>query len=251
MRVFLAGTDSRENMGWKELEEIRYVLLSFYAIRTGNPKTKERIKRMNKENFLLDSGAFTFMADFQKSKKKQNINIAQYVKEYIEFINEYDIKYFFEMDIDMICGYEKVLEMRKQIEQGTRKRCIPVFHKSRGLKEWERMCQEYDYVAIGSMAEYKGREDVIKALVKIAAKYGAKVHGLGFTNSAHLDSIHFYSVDSTSWLAGGRFGAIHRFDGKKIIAQSFKDKRRKHYKELDYHNLKEWIKFQEYAKTNL
>ena len=42
MRVFLAGTDSRENMGWKELEEIRYVLLSFYTIRTGKEKAEEK-----------------------------------------------------------------------------------------------------------------------------------------------------------------------------------------------------------------
>lgn len=251
MRVFLAGTDSRENMGWKELEEIRYVLLSFYALRTGSSKTKERVRRINKENFLLDSGAFTFMANYKKGQKKQGVNITQFVKEYIEFINEYDIKYFFEMDIDMICGYEKVLEMRKQIEQGTGKRCIPVFHKSRGLAEWRKMCQEYDYVAIGTMSDYKGREDILKSLVRIAAEYGTKVHGLGFTNFNHLDQIHFYSVDSTSWLSGGRFGAFHKFDGKKIVSRSFKDKRAKNYKEIDHYNLKEWMKLQEYAERKL
>ena len=83
------------------------------------------------EDFLLDSGAFTFMN--QKSKK---INFEQYIEQYIEFINKYDIKYFFELDVDVIFGHEKVKEIRKYIEQKTNKKTIPVWHKSRGIEEY-------------------------------------------------------------------------------------------------------------------
>ena len=74
---------------------------------------------------------------------------------------------------------------------------------------------------------------------------------MGFTATKDLYKYHFDSVDSTNWLSGGRFGQLHIFNGKYIESKSFKNKRAKNYKKIDEHNLKEWIKFQKYARYNL
>lgn len=246
MRVFLAATSSRESMG-NELLAIPYILESFYTI--NNEKTLKRVEEHPKEKFLLDSGAFTFMNGY-----KGEINWDKYVEEYADFINKYSIKYFFELDIDVLVGIKEVERLRNKLEKLTQKKCIPVWHKSRGLEYWKKMCKEYNYIAIGGIvikeikpADYK----YFIPLLKIAKENNCKVHGLGFTNTQKLYKYNFFSVDSTNWLSGGRFGQLHIFNGKYIKSQSFKNKRAKDYKEIDSHNLKEWIKFQKYAEKNL
>lgn len=246
MKIFLASTSSRESMG-NVLLDIPYILESFYTIR--NEKTLKRILKYNKENFLLDSGAFTFM-----NNQKGKINFEKYLDDYIAFINKYDIKYFFELDIDVVVGYEKVKEMRKRLERETGKKCIPVWHKTRGLQDFIKICKEYSYIAIGGIVikEISKKEWVnFTKLIEIAHRNNCRIHGLGFTATKDLYKYHFDSVDSTNWLSGGRFGQLHIFNGKYIESKSFKNKRAKNYKKIDEHNLKEWIKFQKYARYNL
>lgn len=201
------------------------------------------------EMFLLDSGAFTFM----NSAKTVNIDLKQYIDKYCNFIVENDIKYFFELDIDSVVGYEKVKEIRKYIEDKTKRRSIPVWHRSRGLDEFIRLTEEYDYIAIGGIVtkEIKKKEyPIFTKLIKIAHKNGCKIHGLGFTNLKGIKKYHFDSVDSTSWKSGGRFAQIYTFnsgDMKHVRNNEYRIK----YKELDRHNYVEWLKFQKWADTHL
>lgn len=192
MKIFMAGTYSHEYVVQEHKND--YILESFYSIKEWQiPYIKEC------KMFLLDSGAFTFM-----NSNKGKIDFNQYLKDYINFINKYDIKYFFELDIDSIVGHEKVKEMRAVLEKGTGKKCIPVWHKSRGLEEWRKLTKEYDYVAIGGIVtkEIKRKEyKYFSPMLSIAKENGCKVHGLGFTNLKALKRYHFYSVDSTSWLS--------------------------------------------------
>lgn len=238
MKVFLAGT----SLGKCVLKEhkIDYILESFYSIKEWQiPYIKEC------KIFLLDSGAFTFL-----NSNKGKVDFNQYLKDYISFINKYDIKYFFELDIDSIVGYEKVKEMRKVLEEGTGKKCIPVWHKSRGLEEWHKLTKEYDYVAIGGnvIKEIKRKEyKYLIPMLNIAKENGCKVHGLGFTNMKALRKYHFYSVDSTSWISGEKFGTLYTFQDGTLKTISYKDRRIRDYMKSRHHNIEEWIKFQKYA----
>ena len=244
MKVFLAATSSREAMG-DELLEIPYLLESFYSLQ--NEKTLKRIIKHNKENFLLDSGAFTFMSGTGKA------DFDEYLTKYIDFINKQDIKYFFELDVDSVVGYDKVKEYRNRLEKETGKKCIPVWHKSRGKDEFLKMCGEYDYVAIGGIVTKEITKDqypFFTWFLNEAHKRGCKVHGLGFTATKELHKYHFDTVDSTNWLSGGRFGQLHTFNGQYIESKSYKNKRAV-YKAIDSHNLKEWVKFQRYAEKKL
>lgn len=240
MKVFLAATSTKAFMEEK-LKCIPYVLESFYSIEDWQLP----LIRDNWEMFLLDSGAFTFM-----NGCKQSVDWKQYVDDYCDFIIKNDIKYFFELDIDVIVGYDNVKRITKYIEQKTQKKPIPVWHKSRGIEEWKRLCAEYDYVAIGGIVTKEIKEQDYKflpELIRIAHKNGCKVHGLGFTSMKWLPHIPFDSVDSTNWQSGGRFGQMHSFDGRRIVSRNFAGKRAI-YKKLDAYNLDEWIKFQKYMR---
>ena len=242
MKVFLAATKAK--LSFPEVFELPYVLESFaYFV----PQQVQQVK--NTKMFLLDSGAFTFM-----SGNGGKVNFDEYLERYIAFINETDIRYFFELDVDSIVGYERVKDYRRTLERKTGRRCIPVWHKSRGLDEYKRMVKEYDYIAIGGIAsgdikrtEYK----YFTPLLNYAHHAGCKVHGLGFTNTELLHKYPFDSVDSTSWISGGRYGQVYRFDGRNMVATTDNTKRAVHHRIIDLHNLREWMKFQKYADVYL
>jgi hypothetical protein len=201
------------------------------------------------KNFLLDSGAFTF---FSAGK---DVDWVQYIRDYADFINRNNIQRFFELDIDALIGYEKVVDYRKMLEDLTGKAVIPVWHKSRGKDNFHQMCEEYKYVSIGGIVskEIKRNEyPVFKYLINEAHKQGCKIHGLGFTNLKGLEEYKFDSVDSTAWVSGNRFGHIYKFNGmtmEKVNKQQ--GQRLKNDKEVAYHNFTEWVKFSEYAERML
>ena len=199
------------------------------------------------DNLLLDSGAFTFM-----NNEKKDINWGNYIDNYIDFINKYDIKHFFELDIDCIVGYEKVKEMRKYIENKTNKKSIPVWHKSRGLDEFINLSQQYNYIAIGGIVTKeitKKEYPYFNKLLKIAKENECKVHGLGFTSLKNLKKYRFYSVDSSSWTYGERLGSIYKFNQNKIIMYNKpNNKRISNSKKIAVNNFCEWVKFANYMK---
>ena len=240
MKIFLAATHSCIPGYRYLLRDAKYVLESFFTVRQWQLGF---IKKW--DSFLLDSGAFSFMAD--PSKK---VDFDSYMEKYIDFINMHDISHFFELDIDSVVGIKKVEKMRQKLENKTGKRCIPVFHRSRGKQYWLDMVKEYDYVAIGGFAirnikpsEYK----YIEWFLKTAQEANCKVHGLGFTSQKYLDKLPFYSVDSSSWTSGLRYGSVYQFINGKMTATARKPNQAMVAKRRIYEqNLTAWIKMQNY-----
>lgn len=201
-------------------------------------------------DFLLDSGAFTFMMG-----SSGIVDWEEYIERYADFITRNNIKKFFELDIDAVVGYEEVLRYRKKLETLTNRQCIPVWHKNRGVKEFLRMCDEYNYAAIGGVVTKEIPRDQYKffqQMISEAHKRGCKLHGLGFTNLQWLPKCHFDSVDSTAWTAGNRFGFVYHFDGKTM--QKIKCPRGMRLtdsRKVALINYTEWVKFQQYAEKKL
>lgn len=202
------------------------------------------------KDFILDSGAFSYMTGVAKA-----VDWEEYIKKYAEFIKERKIKKYFELDIDSIVGYEEVCRLRTMLEKMVGWQCIPVFHKSRGIEEFKRMCEEYKYIAIGGIVtkEWTKKEyPYFEKLLKYAHSKGVKVHGLGFTSLKGLKKYHFDSVDSTSWLAGVKYRTIYKFRNGDLMTYSIpKGKRYKYYKDIGSHNFSEWKKFSEWAEQHL
>jgi hypothetical protein len=247
MKVFLAGNDGYRKQRFDIHLRDLYLLESYHYITKQSwmyPLFKEF------KGFLLDSGAFTYLT----SLKNKKINWEKYVIDYGNFVKEHNIKYFFELDIDPIVGIKEVERLRKLLEQTAERKCIPVWHKSRGLEYWKQMVKDYNYIAIGGIVtqEIKRSEYAIfKPLLKIAELNNCKVHGLGFTNLKGMEIYRFYSVDSTSWLSGNKFGSVYFFDGKTMKKQNKEAGQRVKANEVAIHNFKEWVKFSKYAENNL
>lgn len=242
MIVYLAGENAE---AWKKRGFFNFNrLASFHYIKD----EATMIKNFNR--FILDSGAFSFIT----SLKNKKLNWQQYVIDYGNFVKQHDIKHFFELDIDPIVGLKEVERLRGLLEETAERQCIPVWHKSRGLDYWGKMCRQYNYVAIGGIVtqEIKRSEyDVFYPLLKIAKENNCKVHGLGFTNLKGMEKYKFHSVDSTSWLSGNKFGAVYLFDGKTMQKQNKKDNQRVKTNKTTVHNFQEWVKFSKYAEQNL
>lgn len=242
MIVYLAGENAE---AWKKRGFFNFNrLASFHYIKD----EATMIKNFNR--FILDSGAFSFIT----SLKNKKLNWQQYVIDYGNFVKQHDIKHFFELDIDPIVGLKEVERLRDLLEKTAERKCIPVWHKSRGLNYWKQMCKDYDYIAIGGIVTQEIKRTqyrVFDNLLKIAKESRCKVHGLGFTNLEGMKKYKFYSVDSTAWLSGNKFGAVYWFDGKSMKKQIKQSGKRIKSGDVAIHNFSEWVKFSNYAEKYL
>ena len=248
MKLYLAGVAPwRENGLYNEAihKHKPYILESYYYVDDVTEKLLEYYG-----DFMLDSGAFTFMQN-----SKSHLNWDEYIERYAAFVRRNNVNKFFELDIDSVVGYEQVKKYRKRLEKLSGKRCIPVWHKSRGVQEFKRMCDEYDYVAIGGIVSKEIRPEHYKILpnmINEAHSRKAKIHGLGFTSLKWLEVCKFDSVDSTAWTTGNRFGFVYKFNGRTMTKIDCpKGKRLADSRKVALINYIEWLKFQKYAEENL
>ncbi len=248
MNLCIAGSSCVTEKNRKLFDENSILLESFYYIKEWQIPIIRKCKF-----FLLDSGAFTFM-----NNSKTKVNWKEYIDRYIKFINDYDIKYFFELDVDSVLGYENVKKIRHYIEEKTGKKAIPVWHKARGKEEWLKLCDEYDYVAIGGIVTREIKPSEYKYFtwfINEAHKRGCKVHGLGFTNLSGLKQYKFDSVDSTSWKSGNRFGTLYLYENGNLKQVKKPEGMRMitgdKYSFIERFVLVEWLKYQRYAEHHL
>lgn len=243
---------------WETIEDIahltKYLLSSYWYVRgMKKPAFWELLKQRNEEdNFLLDSGAFTLMETKNTDLHK---DLDGYIDNYIEFVKKHEIKRYVEMDIDNVIGYEEVKRIREKLEREIGWQCVPVWHKNRGIEEWKKLVDEYDYIAFGGFNDpgntgVKKRElGDVKKMIAYANSKNVKVHGLGFTGMDSWD-YGFYSVDSSSWTVARRYGLLVEFTGDRIRTIPKQENRR--MKDgtwsADRNNFIEWCKFQRYVE---
>lgn len=190
-------------------------LMSYYALRS-DVKFAEKIRDCSRL-VLIDSGAHSF----QKGKK---VKWEDYTREYAAFIREFDranVVGYFEMDVDNIIGYERVLDLRKILEResGVPEKIIPVWHKNRGIRDFESMCREHAgrVIAIPGFRADEIKNEQFAMFVKKAREYDCKVHCLGMTRAEVLNKVPFDYVDSSSWAQS----AIHGRVGKNHVSREF------------------------------
>lgn len=245
MKVFLSGIESSEkniiDEYIKQQKKIDYCLTSYFYLRK-KETLKNKIFNFAKE-ILVDSGAHSF----QKGKK---VDWVEYTKQYAEFIKEFDrpnVIGYFEMDVDNIIGYDKVLELRKILENVSDK-IIPVWHKNRGIEEYKRMCKDYagKVIAVTGFKNEDIKDEQYLMFLKYAKKYNCKVHCLGMTRIKILNKVPFDYVDSSTWKQAGNYGEYRQFKNGKIIIHNLKGKHKT--QELDIINFKEFENMSKYYK---
>lgn len=254
MKLFLSSYEINPDLEILTETKPLFVLGSFFYLKKCKKDYLDKYMNYVKtqcKDFILDSGAFSMLSG-SKNKESFLEKLDNYITEYIEFINKYDIKNFIELDIDKIIGYKKVKQIREKIERETNKKSIPVFHLTRGIEEYKKLIKNYPYVCIGGIAikdiKKKDYKKIFPTLLKMAKLQNCKVHGLGFTVS-NVNEFDFYSVDSSSWKASVRYARIGIFDNKKKIIVYKKISETKKInknllKEILIVSGKEFIKFQ-------
>lgn len=239
MKIFLSAIEGQRNIPReivKQYGRMKYNLMSFYAIKGKNVENANYI-RDNSEAILIDSGAHSFQYG---AKVKWD----EYTKQYAQFIKEFDrpnVVGYFEMDVDNIIGYDKVLELRKVLEKVSDK-IIPVWHPNRGIEDYKKMCQEYHdrVIAIGGFKGTDIRDEQYLMFLKYAKKYNCKVHCLGMTRKKVLNKVPFDYTDSSSWLQNAVYGMIV---GKGKVSKAYSKTSREN---VILENYKAGMKMQEH-----
>lgn len=247
---------NQEQFYWRTVRDVRkglpYAkLISATVIETYEyietlPTTKEReayLKSMERDVFNQ------YKPELKRFSRQQ-------ARVLVKLINRFDVKLFFELDIDSVVGLAEVERLRHKLERMTGKKPIPVWHKNRGKEYFVKMCEEYPYVAIGGIVTKeiprKVYETAFPWFINTAHKHKAKIHGLGYTTVANLQKYRFDSVDSTAWLYGNRGGYICKFNPRTgLMEQMSKEGCRLKSREGAVNNFNEWVKLSRYAEKFL
>jgi len=245
MKLLLAGMENSLDMAIKH--GVKDILVS--ALYMSKKRGNMEIVLSNFDFVFLDSGAFTFWNKWSQIWEKaitehygaDKVTNIEWQKEVwlktplrkqlweahwqwgVEWENEYlamlksdvrfanrDIVHVVEFDVG---DEEQMTERRKRFEaEGFH--VIPVFHPD-DSEDYKRMLiREYDYIGIGGLAVDTGRKFYAQQFSKYfleLRKYQTKVHGFGMTQQEPMRRMPFYSVDSTSWLSGSRYGTTYEF----------------------------------------
>tara|TARA_R110000822_G_scaffold55940_1_gene141680 strand:- start:48 stop:929 length:882 start_codon:yes stop_codon:yes gene_type:complete len=161
---------------------------------------------------IQDSGLFTLMFGSHKGQKDEKLMDAWY-NGLVEFtLNNKNNATCVEVDCQKILGVEKAWEYRERFANDIPNRIINVFHKEDGQKGLDRLIEFSNYIAI-SVPELRflGQK---KSVINIAnyiknKKPSIDIHLLGCTELKILKQLSFCSsADSTSYIAGKRYGYI-------------------------------------------
>ena len=167
------------------------------------------------KDFLMDSGAFTIM----NSKSGKKFNIVEFTKEYANFIKQWNIDNFIELDIDSIFGMQIYIDCLHMLQDITGKDPIRVMHTWRGKEYFEEITKRKELVCLGGIAGTQNMNlarSNLQWFVDTAHKNNCKIHGLGIGTIDLIRKHNFDSVDSANWCSAHRFGALLRFNGHEL-----------------------------------
>lgn len=211
MKIYLSASETQAFINYvKQHKHFKpyYHLFSYFYTRQKTKLDNYLTLQPRIKAILIDSGAHTFHT-------AQNANFTEYTYQYAEFIRKTDkdnVTGYFEMDIDNRIGYKNVLKLRRILEEETEK-IIPVWHKNRGFKRFEKLCRNYNYVSISCLPIEGIPDEDLHIFVQTAHDNGCLIQGLGGTRKYILENVAFDSVDSASWM----FQAVNgRYNSKRI-----------------------------------
>lgn len=272
MRIYLAGGESMINILRDNGAE--HVLVSYYYLREKGTRTLEKIFNSFPDVFL-DSGAFTLNDQIVKSgmsweEAQRDPRLKAYIEDYARFLDKYGHRFTICAEID-VGSWEQKTRQREFLEQYC-DRILPVIHPTDPVEYQHYLMKNYDYVALGGVGNARSLAEIkayVQRKMQIAQRYGARFHGFAVTVIEMMRLMPFYSCDSTSWLAGGKYGMTFWFDGRRLRAyDKFQKAVRLRFKNecrelgvdwddfindkapaVNKFNLLQWLKFQEYLNT--
>ena len=163
---------------------------------------------------FADSGGFSAMTQGAQIDVNE---YAAWIKRYKHLFNTY-------ANLDVIGDAGATLDNQHRLEDlGVEP--IPVFHVNEDWAQLESYIENYPYIALGGMVPYmRYTKKIMPWIIKAFKLAGDKsvFHGFGATSWEVIKNLPWYSVDSSSWGAGFRYGQVPLFDenrGKFVTAQ--------------------------------
>lgn len=183
-------------------------LLSYYYYKDINIRqTLEQYFTKPYPDVFADSGGFS------ASTQNEEISLDDYAKWIL--LNKESISAY--ANLDVIGNPVKTLENQKRLEDyGLNP--LPVFHVGEDWKYLEKYLENYNYICLGGMVPHMRYENRIMPWILKCyriAQGRSVFHGFGATSWKVIRDIPWYSVDSSSWGAGFRFGNVPVFDYEK------------------------------------
>ncbi len=134
---------------------------------------------------------------------------------YSEWLHENGHLFEVYANLDSIESAAKSLSNQQEMERrGLRP--IPVYHTGEPWKYFDQYIAEHPYVALGGAVGHP-QSSLMPWLVECFRRRNeagspAQFHGFGMTGSRTIKAFPWYSVDSSSWGSGYRFGHLLLFD---------------------------------------
>lgn len=220
IKLVFAGCESKKVRDGLYRIGVRHILVSYFYLRQWlkTASVQEIGEDLGRFDFVfLDSGGFTFI-DAIRRGKDLGINVKQYADEFYADLPRFGHLFAGCAEIDVIdLGQSYMEEMKRQmLDKGVP--IVPVVQGEPldtygGFGWWDM----YPYIAVGSALigdpKYTG---YLNQLYDVGKDRGLVFHGFGATGAQTILRSRFYSVDSTSWTGGSRFGTTMVFQNGRI-----------------------------------
>lgn len=163
---------------------------------------------------FLDSGAFTA---YNTGKE---VSLSAYIDFCLEHRQEYDLI----AALDVI-GDPEASARNYRTMRAAGLDVVPTYHLGDDWRYFEALLAEYATIAIGGVAfrVTKGKGSVspfLRHLIRchqLAQQAGVRLHGFGITWWDLIASLPWYSIDSSSFNQGARFGALQVWQGGRLV----------------------------------
>lgn len=217
---------------------INELLVSYHYLRKRKKIFENEILPRIKDNgglFMTDSGGFSFISSMaQTAEMEESSYWSDYLEEYAQWLLDWKDYIFVaaNLDLDNIVGREAVnqwnseyfepLEQYMNIVYVAHRDELDIYDDTQGFKRLKEYCKKYQYVGINK----KWKENATKAY-QIAKTTNTRIHGFAWTSIPMLKSQPHFSVDSSTWAGGARYGTTYYYDGKNFKVIDLKNKFRR------------------------
>lgn len=216
-KVLMAGCESKKIRDSFVRIGVKNILVSYYYLRKAKKDLSELRDDFARFDFVfLDSGGYTLIQQVNEGKVKGDVK--EYAMDYYDFLLQTKDMWDVCAEVDVVSQLGRTwMEEQKGLLLENGVRIAPVYQGEplEEIAEYE-WFQKYPYHAMGSAingAQHRGTQE---RYLNEAQDFGTLVHGFGMTDQVVLRRGRFYTVDSTSWSAGSRFGTTQIFQNGRI-----------------------------------
>jgi len=219
IKLLFAGCEGQTFRDGLHRVGVRHVLFSYFHAAKWLKKwsVQQIADEFGRFDYVfLDSGGFSF----HKAKadgKKLDVSLREYADDYYAELKRIGHLFAGCAEVDV---YELGQDYMEEKRHEMREEGIPIVPVIQGhpLDEYEAMgwWELYPYIAVGSALMNQKHAGYLTKVYSIARKHGILLHGFAATSAKSILRSQFYSVDSTSWLGGGRYGTTMVFENGRI-----------------------------------